>query len=124
MDDKNPYASPTPLEEVASKTASLVPQSFGQAARQGVRLGFKWGNRVGLTFCGLSFLALVGITILRAAKGLPVLSDLRISLELLKGLGMFLLLYGYICLLSVTFAVVICMTAHGVRKGWRALRHR
>jgi len=72
----------------------------------------------------LSFLALVGITILRAAKGLPVLSDLRISLELLKGLGMFLLLYGYICLLSVTFAVVICMTAHGVRKGWRALRHR
>jgi len=35
MDDKNPYAPPTPTEEDAPKTANLVPQSFGQAARQG-----------------------------------------------------------------------------------------
>lgn len=126
MKTPNPYAPPDLVDEELSKTVVPVPQSFRQALLQGLKLGFKWGNRIGLALCSLNVIFVLFIWVYRFAVSKNPGSFLisKYWWQLLKFIGMSVGLYFHFCIMSIIIATLICVIVYFLRKASNRLRRR
>jgi hypothetical protein len=124
MNEQNPYASPNTSAEDLENQAELPPESLRQASWQGLKLGFKWGNRAGLIVSGLVLLLLVLVGRATYWWVHDGVSPDRAFGRMLAPMLIVVWIYAIICGMSSIAGVCVASAVHVLRRIGRFVMRR
>ncbi|NLE36722.1 MAG: hypothetical protein GX621_01710 [Pirellulaceae bacterium] len=117
MTEQNPYAAPAPTQEEMTSRSTAMPQTLRAAVWQGVKVGFRWGSRIGLLVMALLFAVLVVAFLGAIWQGLPT-PDIT-WLDIIPTVVVF---WGFCSVVGIVAGTIISSAAYLLRKGIAAWR--